>query len=44
MASPTYASRTYTILGKVDLTDPLWIEVRDNIDLYRFFKVKVDLR
>ena len=38
---PSYASRTYKILGKVDLSDSVWLEVTDNISLYRFSKVTV---
>ena len=40
----TYASRTYKILGKVDISDSVWIEVKDNIELYRFFKVTVEVK
>ena len=42
--TPTYASRTYKVLGKVDLADSVWLEVNDNADLYRFFKVEVDMK
>lgn len=42
--TPTYASRTYKIFGKVDLADSVWIEVKDNVELYRFFKVEVELK
>ncbi len=42
--TPTYASRTYKILGKVDFSDSVWIEVKDNVELYRFFKVEVELK
>ena len=42
--TPTYASRTYKVLGKVDLADSVWIEVGDNVELYRFFKVIVEIK
>ena len=42
--TPTYASRTYKVLGKVDLSDSVWIEVKDNASLYRFFKVEVEIK
>ena len=42
--TPTYASRTYKVFGKVNLSDSVWIEVRDNVELYRFFKVEVEIR
>ena len=38
-----YASRTYTLYGKVSLSDPVWLEVRDNAASYHFFKVEVSL-
>ena len=42
--TPTYASRTYNVFGKVDLADSVWIEVGDNVELYRFFKVTIELK
>jgi hypothetical protein len=42
--TPTSASRTYTILGKVDLSDSVWLEVKDNVELYRFLKVTVEVK
>jgi hypothetical protein len=42
--TPTYASRTYKVFGKVDLSDSVWIEVKDNVELYRFFKVEVSMK
>ena len=42
--APTYASRTYKVFGKVDLSDSVWIEVKDNVELYRFFKVTIELK
>jgi len=42
--TPTYASRTYKILGKVALSDSVWLEVKDNASLYRFFKVTVEVK
>ena len=39
---PTYASHTYKVLGKVDLSDSVWLEVKENISRYRFFKVTVE--
>ena len=42
--TPTYASRTYKIFGKVDLSDSVWLEVKDNAAQYRFFKVTVELK
>ena len=41
--TPTYASRIYKAFGKVDLADSVWIEVRENTSLYRFFKVTVEV-
>ena len=41
---PTQASRKYIVYGKESLDDSVWIEVRDNEELYRFFKVEVGLR
>ena len=38
------ASRTNKVIDKVDLADSVWIEVRDNVELYRFFKVKVEIK
>ena len=40
----TYASRTYKVFGKVDLSDSVWIEVGDNVEQYRFFKVTVEVK
>ena len=40
----TYASRKYTIFGKVNLSDSVWLEVNGNASTYRFFKVAVDLK
>ena len=40
----TYAPRTHKILGNVDLSDSVWIEVKDNIEHYRFFKVTVEVK
>ena len=40
----TYASRTYKVLGKVNLSDSAWIEVKDNVELYRFFKAEVEIK
>ena len=42
--TPTSASRTYKVFGKVDFSDFVWIEVKDNIALYRFFKAEVEVR
>lgn len=42
--TPSYASRTYKILGKVDLSDSIWLEVKENTLLYRFFKVTVEVK
>ena len=42
--TPTYASRTYKVLGKVDLSDSIWLQVKENTLLYRFFKVTVDIK
>ena len=42
--SPTDASRTYKVFGKVDLAESVWIEVGDNASLYRFFKVEVEIK
>ena len=42
--TPTYASRTYKVFGKVDLADSVWIEIGDNVELYRFFKVEVEMK
>ena len=38
--TPTSASRTYKVFGKVDLADSVWLEVNDNAALYRFSKSK----
>ena len=43
-ASFPTVSRTNKVFGKVDLADSVWIEVRDNVELYRFFKVTVELK
>ena len=40
----TYASRKYTVYGKVNLSDSVWLEVNDNATIYRFFKVSVDMK
>lgn len=40
----TYASRKYTIFGKVNLADSVWLEVDGNSSIYRFFKVNVDVK
>ena len=41
----TYATPRYsTVYGKVSLSDSVWLEVRDNPELYRFFKVTVDMK
>ena len=40
----TYASRKYTVYGKVNLSDSVWLEVKDNAATYRFFKVTVELK
>ena len=37
----TSPSRTYKVFGKVDLSDSVWLEVKDNVELYRFFRVTV---
>ena len=42
--TPTYASRTYKVFGKVDLSDSVWLEVKENTSLYRFFKVTVEVK
>ena len=42
--TPTYASRTYKVLGKVNLSDSVWIEVKDTGELYQFFKVTVEIK
>ena len=38
------ASRTYTLWGKVNLSDTLWLKVGENIHLYHFFKYTVETR
>ena len=38
------ASRTYTLWGKVNLSDTLWLKVDGNAHLYRFFKYTVETR
>ena len=40
----TYAARTVRIWGKVNLSDSVWLEVKDNAELYRFFKTTVETR
>ena len=40
----TSASRKYTVYGKVNLSDSVWLEVNDNAAIYRFFKVTVELK
>ena len=40
----TYASRKYTVYGKVNLSDSVWLEVNGNESTYRFFKVNVELK
>ena len=40
----TSPSRTYKVFGKVDLSDSVWLEVNGNADLYRFFKVTVEIK
>ena len=42
--TPTSASRTYKVFGKVDLTDSVWLEVNGNAALYHFFKVVVETK
>lgn len=42
--TPTYVSRRYRIYGKVELSDSVWLEVKDNAEVYRFFRILVDLR
>ena len=42
--TPTYASRTYKVFGKVDLSDSVWIEVQGNATQYRFFKVTLEVK
>ena len=37
-------SRTYTLWGKVNLSDTLWLKVNGNAHLYRFFKYTVQTR
>ena len=39
-----FSNRTYRFYGKVNLDDPVWIEVQDNAALYRFFKATVELK
>ena len=36
--------RTAKHQSKVDLSDPVWLEVKDNASLYRFFKVTVEVK
>ena len=40
----TVSSRIYKTWGKVNLSDSVWIEVKDNAELYRFFKTTVETR
>ena len=40
----TSPSRTYKVFGKVDLSDSVWLEVKDNVELYRFFRVTVEVK
>ena len=40
----TSPSRTYKVFGKVDLSNSVWLEVKDNVELYRFFKVTVEIK
>ena len=40
----TSPSRTYKVFGKVDLSDSVWLEVKYNVELYRFFKVTVEIK
>ena len=40
----TSPSRTYKVFGKVDLSDSVWLEVKDTVELYRFFKVEVEVK
>ena len=40
----TYTSRIFTVQGKENLSDSVWIDVRGNASLYRFFRVIVDLK
>ena len=42
--TPTYVSRRYRIYGKVELSDSVWLEVKDNAEVYRFFRILVNLR
>ena len=44
ISTSTYSSRTYHTYGKVELSDPVWIEVQDNAELYHFFKTSVELK
>ena len=37
-------SRTYRLWGKVELSDSVWIEVKDNAHLYRFFRYSVEAK
>ena len=38
------SSRVYTLWGKVNLSDTLWLKVNGNAHLYRFFKYTVQTR
>ena len=40
----TYAARTVRVWGKVNLSDSVWLEVKDNAELYRFFKTSVETK
>ena len=42
--TPTYASRTYKILEKVDFSDSVWLEINGNVALYRFFRITVEVK
>ena len=32
------------VLRKADLSDSVWLKVKDNVELYRFFKVTVEVK
>jgi len=36
--------RSYTVFGKVDLSDSVWLEMKENTSLYRFFKVTIEVK
>ena len=40
----TSPSRIYKVFGKVDLSDSVWLEVKENASLYRFFKITVEIK